>query len=222
LIVTEWHIGCRYIKAKANNFSGGIEQVRTKLTVGVCALALALTAACGGDTTNSNANANSTNATTNTNTRVSTDVPISTTPEYEAVVTEEAGVKTETRTYPNNARIQKVVITTRAGKRTAVVYNARGEKKELAANDLDTVLAKTGDGIADAAGFVGDKAEDVAGKAKDVGRDIADKGEDVAGKAADGAKTVGDKAVDGAKTAGKKTVEGAKKVGGAIKDAVTP
>jgi hypothetical protein len=153
---------------------------------------------------------------------VSTEVPISTTPEFEAVITEEAGVKTETRTYPNNTRIQKVVITTRAGKRTAVVYNAKGEKKELAADNLETVLAKTGDEIASAAGFVADKAEDAAGKAKDVGRDIADKGEDVAGKAADGAKTVGEKTAEGAKTAGKKTVEGAKKVGGAIKDAVTP
>jgi hypothetical protein len=131
-------------------------------------------------------------------------------------------VKTETRTYRNNPRIQRVVITTRAGKRTAVVYNSKGEQKEITTSDLDNVLAKTGDGIADAAGFVGDKAEDAAGKAKDVGRDIADKGEDVAGKAADGAKTVGEKTADGAKTVGKKTAEGAKKVGGAIKDAVTP
>jgi hypothetical protein len=143
-------------------------------------------------------------------------------PEYETVTTEEAGVKTETRTYANNPRIERVVITTRAGKRSATVYNAKGEKKEIAASDLDNVLAKSGDEIANAAGFVADKAEDAAGKAKDVGRDIADKGEDVAGKAADGAKTVGEKTVQGAKTVGKKTAEGAKKVGGAIKDAVTP
>lgn len=199
--------------------------MRTKLLVGVCALALAFTAACGGDTTNSNANANSTNATTNTRSSVD-GAPTMTSPEYETTVTEEGGVKTETRTYRNNTRIQRVVITTRGGKRTAIVYNARGEQRELAANDLDNVLAKSGDEIANAAGFVADKAEDVAGKTveagKEVGKEVADKGEDVADKTVEGAKKVGEKTAEGAKTAGKKTVEGAKKVGGAVKDAITP
>jgi hypothetical protein len=215
--------------------------VRIKLMIGAGSLALAMMVGCGGDSSN----ANSTNANmTNSNVRSSVEEMPATNAEFETTTSESAGVQTETRTYRNNSRISRVVITTRDGKRTAKVYSVSGEEKEIRADDVDNVLAKSGDAIADAAGFVADKAEDVGGKAKDVGgavvdkskdvgREVADKTEDVAGKTAKGAKAVGREAADkaedvggavvgGAKTAGKKTVQGAKKVGGAIKDAVTP
>src|ERR1041384_8571867 len=110
---------------------------------------------CSSDSTNSTANSNSVNANlTNTNatTSVATSSPTTASPDYDTTTTTENGVTTETRTYHNNPRISKVVITTNNGKRTATVYNATGEKKEI--NDsskLDTVLDKSGDAIADAA-----------------------------------------------------------------------
>jgi hypothetical protein len=211
--------------------------VRIKMMVGACSLLVALMTGCGGDASNGNANssnANSMNANSmNTNTRASADEMPATNTEYETTTSEAGGVKTETRTYKNNSRISKVVITTRDGKRTAKAYSVSGEEREVRTDDLDDVLAKGGDAIANAAGFVADKAEDVGGKAKDAGKAVVNKGKDVGAVAADktedavgmagkGAKKVGEKTVEGAKTVGNKTVQGAKKVGGAIKDAVTP
>jgi len=156
----------------------------------------------------------------------------------EVVTTEVGGVRTQTRTFRNNNRVQRVVVTTEGnGKRTARVYTSGGQVRDLPESKVETALTATGDAIADAAGFVGDKAEDVgrpvADKAKDVGRGVADKAEDVGRPVADKAEDVGrgvaDKAEDvgrpvvrGAKKVGEKTVDGAKKVGGAIKDAVKP
>ena len=177
-------------------------------------VALALMVGCASDTSNTNSSVTNSNATTS----VETD----TNAEYETARTEAGGVTTETRTYRNNRRLSKVVITTRDGKRTARAYSVSGEEREVRADDLDNVLAKGGEAIADAAGFLADKAEDVGGKAKDIGREAADKTEDAVGAAGRGAKKVGEKTVEGAKTVGKKTAQGAKKVGGAIKDAVTP
>jgi hypothetical protein len=206
--------------------------VRIKLMVGASVLAVALMAGCGGDATNSNANsANATNS--NTRTSMETTAPTTSIPEFETVVTEEAGVKTETRTYKDNPYVSKVVITTRANKRTAKVYSASGEERELKVENIDDVLSKGGQEIANAAGFVGDKAEDVGGKAvdvgkqaaekgKDVGTEVADKGEDIVEGTGNRAKKAGEKTVEGAKKVGNKAVEGAKKVGGAVKDAVTP
>jgi hypothetical protein len=205
--------------------------VRIKMMIGAGSLALALMAGCGGDTTNGNANNSNANS-ANANMRTSTETPGMTT-EYETATTEASGVTTETRTYRNNPRIDRVVITTRDGKRTARVYSRSGVERELKADDLDTVLAKSGEEIADAAGFVADKAEDAGGKVVDVGKEavdkgkeagkeVADKGEDIIEGAGNRAKKVGEKTVEGAKTVGNKAVQGAKKVGGAVKDAVTP
>jgi hypothetical protein len=202
--------------------------------IGAGALGLALMAGCGGDATNGNANsANTMNS--NTRTSVETTAPSATTPagEFTTTTTEEAGVQTETRTYTNDPYISKVVITTRANKRTARVTSKSGEERELKVENLDDVLAKSGHEIGNAAGFVGDKAEDVGGKAvdvgkatvnkgKEVGNEVADKTEDVVVGAGNRAKKVGEKTVEGAKAVGNKTVNGAKKVGGAVKDAITP
>jgi hypothetical protein len=168
----------------------------------------------------------------------------------EVVTTETDGVRTQTRTFKNNPRVERVVVTTdtRSGKRTARVYTTGGQVRELPESEVDRALTATGDAVADAAGAVADKAKDVgrgvadkaedvgrpvADKAEDVGRGVADKAEDVGRGAADKAEDVGrgaaDKAEDvgrpvvkGAKKVGQKTVSGAKKVGGAVKDAVTP
>ena len=90
--------------------------MRIKMMIGAGSLALAMMVGCGGDSsnsTNSNSNANMMNS----NTRSSVEEMPATGMEYEAVMSEAAGVKTETRTYKNNSRISKVVITTRDGKR---------------------------------------------------------------------------------------------------------
>jgi hypothetical protein len=144
-----------------------------------------------------------------------------------------SGTRTDTRTFRNNPRISKVVVTTRNGTRTVRATSPSGEEREV--NTEDNVLEATGDKVADAAGFVADKTEDVAGeakdkaqtvgeKSKDVGEKVVDKSKDigekavdtskdVGAKAADTGKNIGEKTVDGAKTVGEKSVEGAKKVG---------
>jgi hypothetical protein len=132
------------------------------------------------------------------------------------------GTRTETRTFRNNPRISKVVVTTRNGTRTVRATSPRGEERDVTTDE--NVLEATGDRVADAAGFVADKTEDVAGEAKgvgekavdtskDVGEKVVDTSKDVGEKAVDTSKTVGEKTVDGAKTVGEKSVEGAKKVG---------
>lgn len=201
--------------------------MRIKLMIGASSLALALMMGCGGDTSNGNAaNSNSTTNTINSNARSSVDEMPATSPEYETTTSESAGVKTETRTYRDKSRIDRVVITTRDGKRTAKAYSASGEERELRTDDLDDVLAKGGNAIADAAGFVADKAKDAGKVVVDKGGTVVNKvgegAKTVGEKTAEGAKTVGEKTAEGAKTVGKKTVQGAKKVGGAVKDAVTP
>lgn len=142
--------------------------------------------------------------------------------------TDSTGTRTETRTFRDNARVSRVVVTTRDGRRTVRVYSKTGEEKELT-QEVGDALALTGDKLAEAAGWVaansetvvdktkagvnevGDKAEDVANKAVTVGKEVGDKAEDV-----------GDKAASTAKTAGSKTVSGAKKTGRTIKKVVTP
>ena len=139
--------------------------------------------------------------------------------------TDSTGTKTETRTFRDNGRVARVVVTTRDGRRTVKVYSKTGEERELT-QEVGDALTATGDKIADAAGWVadnavdktkegvnevGDKAEDVGDKAKSVGKEVGDKAEDV-----------GDKAASTAKTAGRKTVSGAKKAGSTIKKVVTP
>jgi hypothetical protein len=154
------------------------------------------------------------------------------------------GTRTETRTFRNNPRVSKVVVTTRDGKKTVRVTSAKGEEREVTTDE--NVLEATGDKIADAAGFVADKSEDVAGEAKDktegvvdktvdtskkvadktvdtskdVGEKVVDTSKNVGEKTVEGAKTVGDKSVQGAKKVGSATVSGAKKAGSAVKKVI--
>ena len=74
-----------------------------------------------------------------------------------------SGTRTETRTFRDNPRISKVVVTTRKdGARTVKATSRSGEEKVV--DTTENVLEATGDKVADAAGFVADKGEDVAGE----------------------------------------------------------
>lgn len=196
-----------------------------RFTTSLCVLALSILAAgcAGGDNTNAG-NSNAVNA------NVSADATTPTTggADGEIVTTEAGGVRTQTRTFRNNSRIERVVVTTdtKTGKRTGRVYTSGNQVRDLPESKIDQALTATGEAVADAAGVVADKAEDVgrgvADKAEDVGRPVADKAEDVGRGVADKAEDVGRPVVKGAKKVGEKTADGAKKVGGAIKDAVKP
>jgi gas vesicle protein len=184
--------------------------VNRKLLIGAFVIALASFVGCS---SSDQANANQTITTTG--------------PDNSEIVTttDSTGTRTETRTFRDNGRVSRVVVTTRDGRRTVKVYSKTGEEKELA-QEVGDALVLTGDKIADAAGWVadnavdktkegvneiGDKAEDVGDKAKTVGREVGDKAEDV-----------GDKTTSTAKTVANKTAEGAKKTGKTIKKVVTP
>jgi hypothetical protein len=144
----------------------------------------------------------------NSNANSSTAATTRTAPDNSEIMTsvDANGVKTETRTFRNNPRVSKVVVTTtRSGQRTVRVYSPSGEEKEVK-DTGDNVLEATGEKVASAAGWTADKAEDAAGKTKDETKTVVD-------KTADTAKSVGTKTVEGAKTVGTKTAEGAKTVG---------
>src|SRR5688572_10297186 len=185
--------------------------VKRKLLIG--AFIIALTSFFVGCSSSEQANANQTITTTG--------------PDNSEIVTttDSTGTRTETRTFRDNPRVSRVVVTTREGRRTVRVYSKTGEERELT-QEVGDALVLTGDKIADAAGWVadntvdktkagvnevGDKAEDVGDKAVTVGKEVGDKAEDV-----------GDKAASTAKTVGSKTVSGAKKTGRTIKKVVTP
>lgn len=155
-------------------------------------------------------------ANANANTAAATENAATTRPapdNSEVMTTIDAnGVKTETRTFRNNPRVAKVVVTTRNGVKSGKVISPSGEERDLDKNDVEQALDATGEKIAAAAGFVVDHAAPVA-------NEVADKAEDVKDQTVSGAKKVGDKTADGArktaegaKTVAEKTASGAKKV----------
>ncbi len=172
----------------------------------------ALSGACSTsqETSNTNSNAN-TQMAAQTITRPGPDNSDITT------ITDANGVKTETRTFRDNPRVARVVVTTRNGTRTTHVYATNGEDKEV--GTVENALDATGDAIANAAGFVADKTVDGVKKGVEVGKDV---GKTVGEKTGETAGKVADKTADGAKAVADKTATGAKKVGKAIKNAVTP
>jgi len=188
----------------------------------------ALTGACTrNDAANANSNANA-NATAQNATAAGETRPA---PDNSEVTTsvDQNGTRTETRTFKNNPRISKVVVTTRNGQRTVRAYSPSGEEREVKTDE--NVLEATGDKVASAAGFVADKAEDVPGETKSAAKEVGDKAEDVKDKTVSTTKKVGsevgdkaedvkDKSVSTSKKVGEKTVEGAKKVGSETKKAV--
>lgn len=122
-----------------------------------------------------------------------------------------SGTKTETRTFRNNPRISKVVVTTRDGSRTVKAYSPSGEERIV--ETTENVLEATGETVANAAGFVADKGEDAGDEVADKAEDVKDKAEGIGEKTVDKSKEIGEKTVDVSKKAGEKTVQGAKKVG---------
>ncbi|MGQ0762648.1 MAG: hypothetical protein ACT4OT_11650 [Acidobacteriota bacterium] len=184
-----------------------------KLLIAVIAIGLMSFIAGCSSSDQANTNANQTTTTTG--------------PDNSEIVTttDSTGTRTETRTFRDNPRVSRVVVTTRDGRRTVKVYSKTGEERDVPETVGDALMV-TGDTIADAAGWVadnavdktkegiteaGDKLEDVGDKAKSGVREVGDKAEDV-----------GDKAASTAKTVGRKTVSGAKKTGRTIKRVVTP
>lgn len=162
----------------------------------------------------------------NTNANVDSNSAMTTTTgsdNSEITTTNENGVRTETRTFRNNPRVSRVVVTTRDGNRTVKVYSPGGEEREMKSTP-ERALDATGDAIADSVGFVKDKSVDVADKTVDVSKTVADKTVDttktVVDKTKQGSKSVADKTVDTTRTVAGKTRTAAKKTGKAIKKVV--
>jgi ElaB/YqjD/DUF883 family membrane-anchored ribosome-binding protein len=161
-------------------------------------------------------NANTT-ANTNANTDTANTAP-ATAPgpdNSQITTTNENGVKTETRTFSNNPRVSKVVVTTRDGNRTVKVYSPSGEEREMK-SEPEKALSATGEAIADSVGFVKDKGSDVVDKSKDTTSTVVDKTKEgtktAIDKTKEGAETVKDKSTSTAKTVGSKTKAGANTV----------
>jgi len=225
-----WHVRCAECFARVENFLLAKEksEVLKKLFAGACVLSLAALAGCNqsSDNANSVVTTNTNSATTTTTTSTSTTARNG--PDNSEITSETTdGVTTETRTFKDpNSRVERVVVTTRDGKKTARVYYRDKSVRELPENNVDHALDATGDALVSAGG----KVVDVS---KDVGGTVADKTGDAAHATAGGAKkvgeatentavTVGDKTAEGAKKVGSATARGAKKVGSAVKNAVTP
>lgn len=198
--------------------------MRNKLLIGgALALASLLAACTQQDATTANLNSNVaivTNANSNTGTETTTTTTTTTTgamttapDNSEVEVTDAGGVRTETRTFKGeNRRVERVVVTTRDGKRTARVYSKSGEVKDLPDNKVERALDDTGDALGDAAGFVVDKSKDAASATKEGAEKVVDKTGDAASATKEKAGDVIDKTVDTSKTVGEKTVEGTKTV----------
>ncbi|MEJ7710623.1 MAG: hypothetical protein WKF84_12320 [Pyrinomonadaceae bacterium] len=78
------------------------------------------------------------------------------------------GVKTETRTFRGESgHVERVVVTTREGKRTRASSSRSGEAKDLPESDVERAFEATGDALGTAAGFVVDKSKDAASAAKE-------------------------------------------------------
>lgn len=173
-----------------------------KLCILMMVVFAALAAGCA-KTNETTTNANTATANANTEATATTRQA----PDNSEVMTtiDANGVKTETRTFHNNPRVSKVVVTTRNGVKTAKVVSPSGEERDVPPNEVERALDATGEKVADGAGFVADKTKAAANEA-------GDKAEDVKDQTVSGAKKVGEKTVEGAKTVGNKAVEGTKTV----------
>ena len=124
------------------------------MTKKICLFTIPLIAALGiGCSTNQAANSNANTATDQTQAQATT----SPAPDNSEITTsvDKEGTRTETRTFRNNPRISKVVVTTHDGKRTVKATSPSGEEKVV--DTTEDVLHATGDKVADAAGFVAEK-----------------------------------------------------------------
>lgn len=167
----------------------------------------AFAAGCSRNETTANSNANTAEA-------AATTRPA---PDNSEVMTmvDANGVKTETRTFRNNPRIAKVVVTTRNGVKSGKAVSPSGEERDLDANEIEEALDATGEKVAAAAGFVVDHAAPVANEVADKAEDVKDQAvsgtKKVASEVGDKTEDVKDQTVSGAKKVASKTASGAKK-----------
>jgi len=168
------------------------------------------------NTSNSNKNTNTGNTKATTTTTEGPD-------NSEITTTNDNGVRTETRTFRDNPRISKVVVTTKEGNKTVKAYSPSGEEVEVKSAP-EKALDASGNAIADSAGWAKDKGGDVLDKTKETSKDVGEKTvegtEKVVNKGADTAKTVGSKTKQGTKAVVNKTEEGAKKATNAVKKVI--
>jgi Tfp pilus assembly protein PilV len=184
--------------------------VKKQFLIGLLITALGVLGVACSQTSESNVNSNANTGDTTAATTPAPDNSESTT------TTDSNGVKTETRTFKNDSRVSKVVVTTGNGNRTVKVYSPKGQEKDVTKNEPPPdALHATGDAIADAAGWVKDKSETAYDKTKEGAKTAAD-------KTVDASKIVGKNTASGAKTVANKTEQGLKKTGNAIKKVVVP
>jgi hypothetical protein len=156
------------------------------------------------------------------------DSPVRVAPDNSEVRVETAGgVTTETRTFRNpSSRVERVVVTTRDGRRTARVYYRDNTVRELPEGEVEQALGATADALATAGGKVVDASREAGAEAADKAEDVKDRAvsgaQKVGAEAADKVEDAGGKAASGAKKAGRAAASGAKKAGETVKDAVTP
>src|SRR4051794_7802105 len=137
-------------------------EVLKRFLCGACALALAAVAAgCGQNSETTNANNSNTTVASNVNassanTSGTTASATRTMPDGSVITTETTnGVTTETRTFSDpQGRVERVVVTTRDGKKTARVYYRDKTVRELPDNKVERALSATGDAIVSAGGKV--------------------------------------------------------------------
>jgi len=177
------------------------------LALALTASSIALVAGCS-----SGNNSNATAGTANTDTANTAPVTAPGPDNSEITTTNENGVKTETRTFKDNPRVSRIVVTTRDGNRTVKVYSPGGEMKSGPEKALDA----TGEAVADSVGFVKDKGSNVVDKTKDTGSTVIDKTKEgtrtAIDKTKEGAEVVKDTSTSTAKKVGSKTKEGAETV----------
>src|SRR5207248_2269083 len=150
---------------------GGMIVIQRILALALTASSIALVTGCS-----TSDNSNATASTANTNTEAANTAP-TTAPgpdNSEITTTNENGVKTETRTFKDNPRVSRIVVTTRDGNRTVKVYSPGGEEREMKSGP-EKALDATGEAVADSVGFVKDKGGDVVDKSKETGSTVVDK-----------------------------------------------
>src|SRR5256884_1662522 len=189
---------------------GGMIVIQRILALALTASLIALVAGCS-----SGNNSNATASTANTDTANTAPTTAPGPDNSEITTTNENGVKTETRTFKNNPRVSRIVVTTRDGNRTVKVYSPSGEEREMKSGP-EKALDATGEAVADSVGFVKDKGSNVVDKTKDTGSTVIDKTKEgtrtAIDKTKEGAEVVKDTSTSTAKKVGSKTKEGAETV----------
>lgn len=187
--------------------------MRLRLTGGVCALALAVFAAGCAEQANTNMSSG-TNANVATTDAAQTNGAQSAPDNSEIVRAEEGGVVTETRTFRDpNAPVERVVVTTREGRRTArVYYRNEPEPIELAEDKVADALTATASAVADFGRAVGSRTADAAAATREGAEAVGE-------RTVDGARAVGERTADGARAVGERTADGARTAGAATRDA---